>query len=183
MKNLLPLISMLFLMAACKTTTQPERNIKLLADSTVFSNNNVYTDAMSGTVKEEVKVTPPETKVVYVTKYIPRESREETVSHPAQPEASTPPIIQQDNGNVNPSSNTGNQEENAGEVQKEKKGWSKAAQGAVIGGAAGAVAGAIISKKKGLGAAIGAVVGAAGGYIIGKSKDKKEKANNPFVME
>jgi hypothetical protein len=44
----------------------------------------------------------------------------------------------------------------------------------VIGGAAGAVGGAIISKKKGTGAAVGAVVGAAGGYIIGRQKDKKD---------
>lgn len=57
---------------------------------------------------------------------------------------------------------------------KNKKGWSKAAQGAVIGGATGAVGGAIISKKKGTGAAIGAAVGAAGGYIIGHEKDKKD---------
>ncbi len=56
-----------------------------------------------------------------------------------------------------------------------KKGWSKAAQGAVIGGATGAVAGAIITKKnKGTGAAVGAVVGAGAGYGIGRAKDKKD---------
>ena len=43
----------------------------------------------------------------------------------------------------------------------------------MIGGAAGAVGGAIISKKKGTGAIIGGVIGAAGGYILGKKKDKK----------
>ena len=57
---------------------------------------------------------------------------------------------------------------------EEKKGWSNAAKGAVIGGGAGAIGGAIISKKKGKGAIIGGVVGAAGGYIIGRSKDKKD---------
>ncbi len=55
-----------------------------------------------------------------------------------------------------------------------KKGWSKAAQGTVIGGVGGAVAGAVISKNKGKGAVIGGVVGAAGGYIIGRGKDKKD---------
>lgn len=55
-----------------------------------------------------------------------------------------------------------------------KKGWSKAAKGAVIGAGAGAVGGAIISKKKGLGAVVGGVVGGAGGYIIGRNKDKKD---------
>lgn len=54
-----------------------------------------------------------------------------------------------------------------------KKGWSNRAKGAVIGGAAGAVGGAIISKHKGKGAIIGGLAGAAGGYIIGNEKDKK----------
>ncbi|WP_443947276.1 YMGG-like glycine zipper-containing protein [Pedobacter sp. AW1-32] len=54
-----------------------------------------------------------------------------------------------------------------------KKGWSDAAKGAVIGGAAGAVGGAIIDKKKGRGAVIGGLVGAGGGYLIGRGEDKK----------
>lgn len=55
----------------------------------------------------------------------------------------------------------------------QKKGWSSAAKGAVIGGAAGAIGGAIISKDKSKGAIIGGVAGAGTGYIIGRSKDKK----------
>ncbi|WP_207496708.1 YMGG-like glycine zipper-containing protein [Aridibaculum aurantiacum] len=55
-----------------------------------------------------------------------------------------------------------------------KEGWSKAAQGTAIGGASGAVVGAIISKNKTKGAIIGGVVGAAGGYVLGRSKDKKD---------
>jgi hypothetical protein len=58
-------------------------------------------------------------------------------------------------------------------TEPKKKGWSSAAKGAVIGGATGAVAGAIIDKKRGRGAVIGGLVGAGGGYIIGKSKDNK----------
>ena len=54
-----------------------------------------------------------------------------------------------------------------------KQGWSEAAKGAVIGGAAGAVGGAIIDKKKGRGAVVGGVVGAGTGYLIGRGKDKK----------
>jgi outer membrane lipoprotein SlyB len=56
----------------------------------------------------------------------------------------------------------------------QKKGWSKAAKGAVIGGAGGAVVGAAVSNKRGKGAIIGGVVGAGTGYIIGRSKDKKD---------
>ena len=55
-----------------------------------------------------------------------------------------------------------------------KKGWSSRAKGAVIGGAAGAVGGALISKHKGTGAVVGGVAGAAGGYIIGNEIDKKK---------
>lgn len=54
-----------------------------------------------------------------------------------------------------------------------KKGWSKAAKGATIGGVGGAVAGAVITKS-GKGAVVGGVIGAAGGYILGRSKDKKD---------
>lgn len=59
-------------------------------------------------------------------------------------------------------------------TETKKKGWSKAAKGAVIGAGTGAAAGAIISKKKGKGAIIGGVIGGAGGYILGRSKDKKD---------
>ncbi|MDB5253740.1 MAG: hypothetical protein JWP27_2909 [Flaviaesturariibacter sp.] len=58
---------------------------------------------------------------------------------------------------------------------KAKKGISKAAKGAIIGGIAGAAGGAIINKKnRVVGAVIGGVVGAAGGYGIGRGMDKKD---------
>lgn len=55
----------------------------------------------------------------------------------------------------------------------QKKGWSSAAKGAVIGGVIGAGTGIIVDKKDGRGAAIGGVVGAGTGYVIGREKDKK----------
>jgi Glycine zipper len=58
---------------------------------------------------------------------------------------------------------------------KVKKGWSKAAKGAVIGGAGGAVIGAVINKRnRAAGAAIGGVIGAGGGYVLGRTMDKKD---------
>jgi YMGG-like Gly-zipper len=63
-------------------------------------------------------------------------------------------------------------------VVNKKKGWSKAAKGATIGGVGGAVAGAVISKNKGKGAIIGGVIGAAGGYILGRRADKKSGRAN-----
>jgi hypothetical protein len=59
-------------------------------------------------------------------------------------------------------------------VQQEKKGWSKGAKGAVIGGVGGAVVGAAVSDKKGKGAIIGGAVGAGAGYLIGRDQDKKD---------
>ena len=61
---------------------------------------------------------------------------------------------------------------------QENKGISEQGKGAIIGGAAGAVAGGIIGKNVG-GAVIGGAVGAGGGYIIGnesrKAKEKKQR--------
>ncbi|WP_066509526.1 glycine zipper domain-containing protein [Rufibacter sp. DG15C] len=56
--------------------------------------------------------------------------------------------------------------------KKEKKGWSKKAKGAVIGGAGGAAAGAVVGGTKG--AVIGGVAGTVAGGAIGKKKDKKK---------
>ena len=62
-----------------------------------------------------------------------------------------------------------------GTTETEKKGWSKTAKGAVIGGVTGAAAGAVINKKnRGVGAVIGGVTGAAAGAVIGKQMDKKD---------
>lgn len=68
------------------------------------------------------------------------------------------------------SSGTENQAKTA-----EKKGWSKAAKGAVIGAGSGAILGAVINKRnRAVGAAIGGVLGGGVGYGIGRSKDKKD---------
>ena len=74
------------------------------------------------------------------------------------------------------SSGSGTASSGSGTTQTpaKKEGWSKAAKGAVIGGASGAVVGAVVSKKKGKGAIIGGILGAGGGYVIGRSKDKKD---------
>lgn len=56
-----------------------------------------------------------------------------------------------------------------------KKGWSKAAKGAVIGGVTGGVAGAVINKRNRVaGGVIGGVIGAGAGYGIGRRMDKKD---------
>jgi hypothetical protein len=53
---------------------------------------------------------------------------------------------------------------------------TKRTQGAVIGGATGAAAGAVIASEEDrtLGAIIGAVIGAGGGYVVGREMEKSE---------
>ena len=64
-------------------------------------------------------------------------------------------------------------------VTEKRKGWSRAAKGAVIGAGVGAITGAAVSKKKGEGAVIGGLAGAglgAGtGAIIDSEKAKQGK--------
>lgn len=55
-----------------------------------------------------------------------------------------------------------------------KKGWSRKAKGAVIGGGGGAILGAIINKNNRLvGGALGGALGAGIGYVIGNELDRK----------
>jgi hypothetical protein len=55
-----------------------------------------------------------------------------------------------------------------------KKGWSRKAKGAVIGGGGGAILGAVINKNnRVIGGAIGGALGAGIGYVIGNELDKK----------
>lgn len=62
-----------------------------------------------------------------------------------------------------------------GYTSTKKRGWSKAAKYSVIGGAGGAVLGAVINKRNRLaGGVIGGVLGAGGGYLIGRHKDRQQ---------
>lgn len=60
-------------------------------------------------------------------------------------------------------------------AEQKKKGWSATAKGAVIGAGAGAITGAVVSKKKGQGAIIGGLAGAAVGAGTGAIIDGKKK--------
>lgn len=58
---------------------------------------------------------------------------------------------------------------------KQKRGWSKAAKGTVIGAGGGALIGALVDKhNRGMGAVIGGLLGGAGGYGIGRHMDKND---------
>ena len=57
---------------------------------------------------------------------------------------------------------------------------NRRSQGAVIGGAAGAAAGAAVSKNnRAMGAIVGGILGAGGGYVIASRQDKTHGGGNP----
>lgn len=86
----------------------------------------------------------------------------------------------QQTGTANGGSGTvlNNEGADAAKAPEEKKGWSKAAKGTVIGAGGGAILGAVINKKnRAAGAVIGGVLGAGVGYGLGKVLDKKAADN------
>ncbi len=184
LKKFFPLTFLAVIAFACGQN-QSERNVELLQDNATHSNNNMISDSAQS---ENATVTTPEAPETpapapsasnsnkTVKKATTVSSGKQSGTQTREEEAKT----ESSNSNTTVTDTKTETTTTAGtgateSVKKEKKGISKAAEGAIIGAAAGAVGGATVSKKKGTGAAIGAVVGAAGGYIIGKSKDNKDK--------
>ncbi len=156
MKHLLIALSVVLTMAACKNEKSDSRNIDLLADSTAY-NNDMYSDT-SNMYKAEEELQPA-VPVKSVTTH--------TSSTTTAPRSTT-------KTSSSTSTSSSNQGTQTTQTTTTKEGWSSAAKGAVIGAGAGAIGGAVISKKKPVqGAVIGGAVGAAGGYIIGKDIDKR----------
>ncbi len=191
MKKIILSLFIISSFVACKRDLKNDtknRDIHLLNDSAVFT-NSTFSDTQI-TVKAGIipsKSINETSTLVKKKKYVRAKN---AVSAPvynqqtAVPTVSTPPQIPE-NTNVGTNTAKTGTTDNSGTVSntpqvEKKKGWSKAAQGAAIGGVTGAVGGAILSKKKGLGAVVGGVVGAAGGYIIGKKMDKN---NNKLIFE
>ncbi len=162
MKKLAMICAVVSVFTACKSKTVDTKNDVTGLDTTLMYRNNVYSDTA---VVETGLVAPVRTSTQNNTPA--RRSSGNTQTYPA-------PTQSRNTGTQ--TSNTGTQSSNTGTQGQttQKEGWSHGAKGAVIGGVGGAVAVAVISKKKGKGAIIGGAVGAAGGYIIGRAKDKKE---------
>lgn len=94
---------------------------------------------------------------------------EQETSEPAKQEA---PASKEKTIEKETSTSMSSESENSA---KAKKGWSKTAKGAVIGGVVGAGTGAVVNKKnRAAGAVVGGVVGAGAGAIIGNEMDKKD---------
>ncbi|MEI6948923.1 YMGG-like glycine zipper-containing protein [Paraflavisolibacter sp. H34] len=92
---------------------------------------------------------------------------------PARHQAAASTAVRSSSGNDNTASESISSE--SANTAERKKGWSKTAKGAVIGGVVGAGAGAVINKKnRTKGAIIGGAAGAGAGAIIGHDQDKKD---------
>lgn len=197
MKKFLLFVAIITGFAACNNTPKQDdsRDIQLLTDSTSY-HNNFYSDTTSTVKNEPIPATEAKaaTRVITITKRVIYTPAKTVNTAPVyQPQVNTPPVTTTlptqpaKTGTIDNKAQPGNETSNGTEPvattttqSEKKKGWSSAAKGAAIGAGAGAIGGAILAKKKGLGAIVGGVVGAAGGYIIGKDIDKR---NNRLITE
>ncbi len=155
MKQIFPILALAVTLGACKAKiNEADMNKNMvLVDTTGLYKNNVLTDVGNN-------------KFVITEKPVVVEPVRTTPARNPVRRAST------NNSNTVYSSGT-NKSTNAAYPQRDK-GWSDAAKGTAIGGGAGAILGAVVSKNnRGLGAVIGGVVGAGGGYVLGRAQDRK----------
>ena len=205
MKKILTFFAAATIFAACSSNDELDtQKDVVITDTSGMYKSNYSTDVSAvAEDKEEVAPVAPtkvirETRVVYVDR-TPK-ARKQTIRE-ASPLITEPvsTLPQVNTGTANTETKAG--ESTAGtastgtgdggmgtstptaEPVKKKEGWNNSTKGAVIGGASGAVLGAIISKKKGKGAIIGGVIGAAGGYILGRKKDKKEETADNMIPQ
>ncbi len=199
MKKFIPFLSLAFFVTAC-TSSPKESETKTLVSAqpvdtaglAAFQQWKAQSELTVATpVQEQVQQQPqPQAPVRTIT--VVREVRvpqpakiRETIKETADPVPSRPSPVEQPlpapsgTGDVasGPSGGdaTGTAEAPAPQAETAKKeGMSNATKGAVLGGAGGAVIGAVLNKKnRGVGAVIGGVVGGAVGYGLGKKKDNK----------
>lgn len=193
MKKLFTFFAAATILAACssKSDLDAQKDV-ILTDTTGMYKSNYSTDVPEVAEEEKSPVAPAkvirETRVVYVDRAPKAKTIREAI--PVEPVVTPVPQTQTQTQGSGTSDNSGTVSTGTGTemptptaepVKKEKEGWSKATKGAVIGGVGGAVAGAILSKKKGKGAIIGGVIGAAGGYILGRKKDKADDAAGEYA--
>lgn len=193
MKRFLPILSIAVVMAACNTDAdkiaatnpsavmqQAPMNSLDTAGFAEFQNMkamNELAPVEEPVQKEQIAAAP--VKKATVTSV--RKASKSVASAPKRVSTSSSSSNSESSSSSGSTVSTGSEGNGtgagSGEVAQasEKKGWSKAAKGAVIGGVTGAAAGAVINKKnRAVGAVIGGVIGAGGGYVLGRGMDKKD---------
>ena len=161
MKKLLPILSILFisviLISACNSKPPVDPNAgKVLA----YADTAGLADFQKWKTQNELK-----DPAVYYT-----QGSEVSATQPARKTTKTYRPVRK-------TSNTGGSLNSVSQYPAKttaKKGWSRKAKGAAIGGGGGAILGAVINKNNRLvGGAIGGALGAGIGYVIGNELDKK----------
>ena len=162
MKKLLPILSILFvstiLITACNSKPSTDANNgKVLT----YVDTIGLADFQKWKTQNELK----DPTVYY------KQGTEVTSSQPARKSTRSVGSVQKTSGTDGGSLNSVSQYP---AKTTAKKGWSRKAKGAVIGGGGGAILGAVINKNNRLvGGAIGGALGAGIGYVIGNELDKK----------
>jgi len=161
MKKMLPILSLLFVVAilfsACNSKPSADANAgKLLT----YTDTVGLADFQKWKVQNELK----DPSVYY-------QVGSATTTQPLRKPAKTHSSVQRTSNTSGRSLNSVSQYPAKTTV---KKGWSRKAKGAVIGGGGGAILGAVINKNnRVVGGAIGGALGAGIGYVIGNELDKK----------
>ena len=162
MKKLLPILSILIagavLMSACNRKPVDDPNSgKVLS----YVDTAGLADFQKWKTQNELK----DPAVYY------QQGTEASANHPARKATKSYSPVQKNSNTGDGSLNSVSQYPAKTTV---KKGWSRKAKGAVIGGGGGAILGAVINKNNRIvGGAIGGALGAGIGYVIGNELDKK----------
>jgi hypothetical protein len=176
MKKLLPILAIAIVFAACNHKVDQQPAAAATQQQANMPDTAGLSDYYSWKAQNELAAVKP-VQQVQATAAAPVVTRTIIKRVPVSSPAKSSSTSSSSSNNTDASSGSGTMSSGSEQTAKveQKKGWSKAAKGAVIGGVVGAAGGAVINKKnRVLGAVIGGVVGAAGGYGIGKGMDKKD---------
>lgn len=183
MKKLLLFLGIAISAVACNTsldkkaeTTSVPVQQTITADTTGLAAYNAWKAQNELTsLKPQQQAVASSPRVRTIVKHVPVYTAPKKPVHSNRSVANTNSNSSSVENPADNGSGSANSESTETAKAEKKKGWSKAAKGAVIGGVAGAAGGAIINKKnRVLGAVVGGVIGAAGGYGIGRKMDKKD---------
>ncbi|MDB5251475.1 MAG: hypothetical protein JWP27_644 [Flaviaesturariibacter sp.] len=160
MKKILFALSAATVMVACNTnpsTVAADQAKANTVDTTGFAQFQAFKQQQAFLAAQAAAPVAAAPAVRTVTRYVPVRS----ASTSRRTSSSSAPVAMTS--------------ESTNAAKARKRGISKAAKGAIIGGVAGAAGGAIINKKnRGVGAVIGGVLGAGAGYGIGRGMDKRD---------
>jgi hypothetical protein len=180
MKQVIAILGIGILAASCNTNS---KNAALEAQQNTIDSMKMemakqqVIDSMNEVVRFNTLATMPVQKEVVYTAPKPRKKRTYNYASNSEPAVTQPVNTVSNNDNVYTQSTTATPPivyQDQPVAQQQKKGWSSKAKGAVIGGVAGAAAGAIINKnQRVVGGVIGSVLGAGAGLGIGAILDKK----------